>query len=707
MQAISTFTSLLFAFILVLPLSAQDRQLFIPAEIRQAYDAGTRSYDGKPGSTYWHNTTDYTIEVTLDPENKKLTGSEQVVYYNNSPSELSNLVVRLYYDAYKKGNPRASAVNPDDITDGVELSRLTINGVEYDLNNRQQVSRSSTNLYLQLREPLATGEQLTMEVDWVQYLPLTNRRTGVYDETTFFVAYWYPQIAVYDDVFGWDDLDYSFRTEFYNNLGNYDVTINAPEQFSVWATGTLQNAEEVLPAAVHERWERAKTSTETVNVITAEDLESDYLNRSGSWRYTAEDVPDFAFATSDHYLWDAAAQAVDGRQVLISTVFPDDNADAYAEVTALQQKTMRHFSEDIPGIPYPYPAFTTFIGLNGGGMEFPMMANNAGPGRGVTIHEMFHTYFPMYVRVNERRYAWMDEGWADYITSLVTARFFDDNQEPLFSDFKAQVEGILGTTSDLPLITSSQFMDNTNYGYASYPLPAFVYSMLHHHLGDELFLRCYREYIRRWAYKSPTPYDFFYTFEDVSGQDLTWFWEPWFFEYGYPDIVVESLKKNKLTVANRGNRPVPLRVDVNYKDGRTEELLAGASVWNEGDTYEMKLPKGDLASLSVNAGVPDGASLDNFYPPLTEIYKKFDLPDDLTGSYRLTQAPMTVLITEKEGLLHMSIPNGSVSSYLIPKGDADFQSLDGSMQVQFTREEDSTTGMALQVFRYKLTANKE
>ena len=707
MQIISRFASLLLTFAWLLPASAQDTELFIPAEIRQAYEADTRSYDGKPGPDYWHNTADYTIEVTLDPKNKKLTGNEEVVYYNNSPNELSVLVVRLYYDVYKQGNPRAAPVNPADITEGVELSRLVINGTEYDLSDRRQVNRANTNLYIQLQEPLPAGEQLTMEADWVQYLPLTNRRTGVYDETTFFVAYWYPQIAVYDDVFGWDDLDYNLRTEFYNNLANFDVTINAPEQFSVWATGTLQNGEEVLPPAVFERWERAKTSTETVNVLTAEDLEGDYLNQRGAWHYTAEEVPDFAFATSDHYLWDAATQAVDGRPVLISTVFPDDNAAAYAELTALQQKTMRHFSEDIPGIPYPYPAFTTFIGLNGGGMEFPMMANNAGPGRGVTIHEMFHMYFPMYVRINERRYAWMDEGWADYITALVTARFFEDNDEPLFSNYKAQVQGTIGRTSDLPLITSSQFMDNTNYGYASYPLPAFVYSMLHHHLGDERFLRCYREYIRRWAYKSPTPYDFFYTFEDVSGQDLTWFWEPWFFDYGYPDVVVESVKKGKLTMVNRGNRPVPLRVQVDYEDGRTEELLAGASVWNKGDTYELKLPKGDIARLSVNAGVPDGASLDNFYPPLTERYKQYDLSDDLPGSYRLIQAPLTVLVTEKEGLLHLRIPNAGVSSYLMPKGGNDFESLDGSIGVQFIREEGSTTGMTVQAFGYNLTANKE
>lgn len=152
-----------------------------------------------------------------------------------------------------------------------------------------------------------------------------------------------------------------------------------------------------------------------------------------------------------------------------------------------------------------------------------------GPGRGVTIHEMFHTYFPMYVRVNERRFAWMDEGWANYITQLVTNRYFEENDDPVFVGAKFSMQSVFGTYEDLPLITSSQFMENSKYGYASYALPQFVYATLHHYLGKETFLEAFQTYIRRWAHKSPTPYDFFNTFEVVSGENLDWLWEPWFF----------------------------------------------------------------------------------------------------------------------------------------------------------------------------------
>jgi hypothetical protein len=201
---------------------------------------------------------------------------------------------------------------------------------------------------------------------------------------------------------------------------------------------------------------------------------------------------------SDHFLWDALSQKVSGNDVLISTAYPMEKEEDYSEVTLVQQKTMKHFSEDIPGIPYPYPSFTTFIGLRGGGMEFPMMANNDGPGEGVTIHEMFHTYFPMYVRINERRFAWMDEGWADFITALVTHKYFsdEDNTASFYSSFKFGMQGSIGTIGDLPAVTSSQYMGN-NYGYHSYALPGFTYALLYQHLGEEKFLEVFQEMEKR------------------------------------------------------------------------------------------------------------------------------------------------------------------------------------------------------------------
>jgi hypothetical protein len=691
--------------------SAQEDRFFMPKEIKQAYEKGTRSYDGQPGPNYWHNTVDYQIEVEVFPDEKKLSGTESITYYNNSPDALKVLVIRLYHDAFRKANARANRVNPDDITEGVMIDSLSIEGSEMDVSNPQLLRRQGTNLIVQLPQPIESGGQINVGIAWSQQIPVTTIRTGAYDETSYFLAYWYPQVAVYDDVFGWDLLSYDFSTEFYNNLGNYDVKIKAPRNFTVLSTGELQNASEILSEEHLERYQKAKTATETVKIISPDDLEAGVNHLSDTWHYVASEVADFAFCLSDHYCWDAASQKVEDRQVLISSYYPARIAQQSAMVTSNQQKMMKHFSEDIPGIPYPYPEFTTFIqGVPGGGMEYPMMANNGGPGLGVTVHEMFHTYFPMYVRVNEKRFAWMDEGWADFTTSFLIRRFFEqDEAMPLYSAVSGGVQGILGTISDLPLITSTQFMDNTNYGYASYPLPAFLYAVLMDHLGEELFLDCWREYIRRWAKKSPTPYDFFYTFEDVSGQDLSWFWKPWFFNFGYADVEIKSFKDGKLVLENHGNRPVPILLQKRYEDGTEKMENYSAVKWKDGSTVTLEISDQDqIEFLSVNAGVPDSEILNNFYPSLQERYKGFSVSDDILGRYRLNEFPVDVIITQKDGMLLLDILEAGMSNYLLPISDVKFESVDGNLKVTFQKEDGKYTGMTVDVGgMQRVTAKKQ
>jgi hypothetical protein len=463
---------------------AQETRFFMPEEIKAAIDNGTRSYDGKPGPNYWQNTVDYTIEVEVIPETRQLIGSEKIVFNNNSPDDLGNLVIRLYQDNFKKGNARASGVRASDINDGVEISNLKIGGVAIDVD--ESTRRRGTNMMISLAEPIKSMTSATIELEFKTVIPETTVRMGAYDSTSFYAAYWYPQMAVYDDVFGWDMLSYDFSTEFYNNLGNFNVTIKAPENFTVMATGVLQNPEEVFTSEKLERYKNANSSEETVMIISPDDVNNGYAHKKGMWNYKADEVSDFSFCISDHYVWDAAIQKVDNRNVLINSFYNVNVAPRAKELTQIQRTTMKSFSEEVPGVPYPYPEFTTNVaGRGGGGMETPMMAINGGPGRGVTIHEMFHTYFPMYVRTNEKRFAWMDEGWADFNTAYTTRRTFEKDTSLLITGYTS-IQGTMGTISDLPLITSTQFMDNTNYGYASYPLPAFMYAMLHHHLGEEL-----------------------------------------------------------------------------------------------------------------------------------------------------------------------------------------------------------------------------
>ncbi len=695
------------ALTLCVSLMAQEQRMFMPKEMKQAYDKGTRSYDGKPGPNYWHNTVDYDIKVSIDPETRGISGTSNITYTNNSPDDLNTIVVRLYNDVYRKGNPRASRVDDRDVDDGVTLHMVKVRGDSVDMESRS-FTRNGTNIFIRLSESLKSGDNIDLAINWEQFVPYTNRRTGVADSTSFFVAYWYPQLAVYDDVFGWDTQNYSFRTEFYNNLANFNVEFTVPESFTVWSTGVLQNPEEVFNDEILKRYNEALTATQPLDIISGSDLKDGFAHKSGVWKFKADEVSDFAFAMSDHYDWNAASQRVDGRDVLISSVYPTGNPQAYAAMTPNQQKTMKHFSEDIPGVPYPYPRFTTFIGLGGGGMEFPMMAYNGGPGLGVTVHEMYHMYFPMYVRTNERRFAWMDEGWADYITSLVTARFFRNDTTDLFTNYKGSVGGMQGQYEDVPLFTSSQFMDGTNYGYSAYPLPAFIYSMLHYHLGDEMFYKAYKEYITRWAKKSPIPFDFFYTFENVSGQDLSWLWKPWFFEYGFPNVKIEGIKKDKLTVANLGNRPVPVKVDVKYNDGTDYTVSMSGKTMAGKDKFVVSIPEyKKIESIAVNSSLPDLDDTDNFYPPLKDRMAGVEVPEFIYGTYNIANFNIQAIMENEDGLVKAQVPAAGMNVVVMPKEDK-WVSLDGQVVITFDNSgEKPTMSMELKQFGVTVQGTKE
>lgn len=691
--------------LLLLPAFAQESDLYLPREFKEAYENGTRSFDGKPGPKYWQNLVDYKLNVEIIPESRSLIGEGTIRFHNNSPDDMGFLVIRLYHDLFKKGNPRSISVSESDLNEGMEIISLVVDGDTLDLD--KMTRRIGTNMSMNLPAPLASNSFTMINIQWKMTIPETTRRTGAYDSTSFFVSYWYPQVAVYDDVFGWDGLAYDFSTEFYNNLGNYDVRISAPENFTVMATGVLQNPNQVFKEDKLSLYRKANATQETIMIISPEDIQNGYEHKSGTWRYKADEVPDFSFCLSDHFVWDAAIQPVEDRNVLISSFYHIDQADRASTLTSIQQQTMKHFSEDVPGIPYPYPEFTTCVqNGRGGGMETPMMANNGGPGRGVTIHEMLHTYFPMYVRINEKRFAWMDEGWADFNTSYVSDRYFEGSDELFIENF-GSLDARLGNYSDIPLLTSTQYTDASNYGYTAYQLPAFLYSILHHHLGDELFRVCYKEYITRWAKKSPTPYDFFYTFENVSGQDLSWLWKPWFFEYGNVDLAIEMLKKNKITIKNIGSRSIPVVLEVMYKDSTNWKMDYSASIWKDKSSFTTELPNWkEIATVAVNRKLPDANSLDNYYPTLKQRYEDMAISRVILGKYPMNEYRTTTNIFLKNGFLSLTL--FGMDYYLIPVSENTFESLSGSISVTIKEKDDSVNlSMDLKNYGITLTGAKE
>jgi hypothetical protein len=606
--------TILLVYCCMLHALAQETRFFMPLEIKKAYENGSRSFDGKPGSFYWQNRADYTIEVEIDPSDQMIIGSEEVVYHNTAPHPISALVVRLYHDVNKKGAVRLWPTDPGDLSDGVELFDLSINGKSYELDDQKKVIRSGTNIKFMLEEPLKPGEDLVFRTSWRQEIPANDTRVGSYDSAAFFIAYWYPQIAVYDDIFGWDELNHNILLEFYNGPADFNVSVTAPEGYVVWATGSLLNAGEVYPPGIFKKYNAARSSEEVIPVVSLEDIENGIRTKNSTWQFEAREVNDFAFFLSDHFLWDATSTTIDDRRVLISTVHPPDTATDYAANVMLSRDAMRYFSEDVPGVAYPFEAFTTVI-ADGWGMEFPMMAHNSSPGYAVTLHEMLHSYFPMHVYTNESRWSWMDEGWISLWTQLAVMKLFEGEQDIAHAIEKMGKGFQSGILSDLPLMVSSEFLNESNYGQASYSKPAFIFAMIWHYMGDELFLECSREFISRWAGKLPTPYDLFYTFENVSGQDLEWIWRPWFFEFGFADVKIESFSNNTLILNMAGNQPVALVIEVNYQDGTSRTLYETLGIWSEGKKiYSLSIPDHKKVSkIIVNRNLPDTDRTNNVY----------------------------------------------------------------------------------------------
>ena len=296
-------------FLFSLHVYAQQTSLYIPLNIQDAYENGTRSVEGKPGKNYWQNKAEYSISVSINPENRVLSGSENITYSNNSPDTLNKIVFRLYQNIEKLGSVHDFPFDESEPSKGMVLTALKINGETIDLKDEKRIRESGTNFTVNNIKTMP-GANVSVFTEWNFVIPKVNEiRMGAYDSTTFFIAYWYPQIAVYDDIDGWDMVNYSGQVEFYNDFNNYDVNITVPNNMCIWSTGILQNPTEVMGPSLYERYKSAMESASVVNVISKQD----YLKRMpifnntntvNTWHINAAYVPDFTFGLSDHYLWD-------------------------------------------------------------------------------------------------------------------------------------------------------------------------------------------------------------------------------------------------------------------------------------------------------------------------------------------------------------------------------------------------------------------
>jgi Peptidase family M1 domain len=615
------YTLFFLLLLFISPLAAQTT-LFVPRNYNKPYESGTRSWDGKPGPNYWQNRAAYTINASLDPQTRVLRGEETITYTNNSPDSLKNLRIKLQHDRYRKGAARAFDVDPGDVEDaGTLIELITVNG---EAVPQKQQRRFATFLDISMRAaPISPKSTVTVQIKWSYTLPLAqgSARECVCDSTTFFVPYWYPQIAVYDDLNGWASVPYSGMQEFYHEFADYDVKISMPAGFQVWATGEWQNARDMLNAEYLSRWEKAHNSSDVISVFSEKELQRGGIykkNEPNTFHFKASDVPDFAFAASDHYNWDATSVQVDDntkRRTFVSAAYKTSSTD-YPEVAKIAADGIRLMSTWLPGYPFPYPSMVVFNGDDG--MEYPMMCNDVSTAprspMTLTVHEVSHTYFPFMMGINEQDHAWMDEGWAAFFDFLLSDSLSNHTEGGV-----RPYSPIAGTDNDVPPMVKSSNLSSA-YRNAAYQRPQNAYLTLLDLLGYEKFHTCMFEYMNRWKGKHPAPFDFFQTWNNVSGQNLDWFWKPWFFEWGYPDLNISGVVRDEaancavVVIGRNGNLPVPIHLALEYEDGSRETFHQTAAVWKDGkQNYKVNCSPGKKlkkATLGLRS-IPDSTPADN------------------------------------------------------------------------------------------------
>ncbi|MEP6467745.1 MAG: M1 family metallopeptidase [Parafilimonas sp.] len=570
------------------------QSLPVARNYQDAYDKQTRSTDGKPGAHYWQNKADYAINVNFAPAKRIVSGTEEIVYVNNSPDTLNRIWFKLYPNFYKRGVQRDQDIKPEDESDGVRIEQIMIDGKQ---RSTDKFNITGTNAWISV-PALLPSKQIKFNITFSYVLNKTSHvRMGMVDDSSAFIAYFFPRIAVYDDIDGWNRIPYTGTPEMYNDFCSFDVHVTVPKNYIVCATGNLINAGDVYAPQIAQRISEAEKNDGITKVIDTTDLAKGNItaqNAVNTWKFKADSVTNFVFATSNHYIWYASSLVVDPltqRRTRVDAVFNPQHED-YFNVIDHARKTVELMSYTFPAWPFPYPHETVFDGLDQ--MEYPMMVNdnpledNADEIE-LTDHEIFHTMFPFYMGINETKYGWMDEGWAT-IGEWLLSPMIDSTIAP--DDYGMGEYGAsAGDDFDVPITALSTEQNDESYFLNSYPKPAMGYLYVKDMLGDALFTKALHYYIQQWHGKHPMPLDFFNCMNTGSGKNLNWFWKKWFFDNGIPDLAISNVKQSgknvSVTVQMKGTKPVPVHVTVFYKDGTQQILHQSIAVWENSNTTTL------------------------------------------------------------------------------------------------------------------------
>ena len=575
--------------------------------------------DGNPGKNYWQNKGVYDIKVTLDPAAKLVSGSEKIVYTNNSPDTLRVLAIRFVNNVRK--------INEKDYS-GLDIQSLSISNEKYTINTKNWGTVSA----VRLKSPIMPHATVDINLDWSYPISVGFGREGQIDSTTFFLAYSYPRVSVYDDYNGWDMVPHTGRQEFYNDFNDYTLSVKAPKDYVVWATGDLLNPDEVLQPEISNRLKKSYTSDEVIQIADLDEMQQHKVtsqNEWNTWKFSTKHITDVCFAASKNYVWDAASVVVDSkinRRASVQSAY-NTKAKDFHYYTKWAQNSLGFFSHEWPGVAYPFSKMTSFQGF--ADMEYPMMindntTNNLEFSQMVQDHEIAHTYFPFYMGTNETRYAFMDEGWATTFEYLIGQQEFGKpHADSVYKNFRvSRYISDPSTEQDQPLISLSTQVSGMGYSSNAYGKASLSYLALKDLLGDQLFKKALHHYMNTWNGKHPTPWDYFYSFNAGAGQDLNWFFNNWYFSNNYLDLKIKDVKKQtgfyNLTVENVGGFAMPFDVKISYEDGTSETMHQTPGIWQKNQKEQIvKIPtKKTIRSVELDGGI----FMD--YTPGDNIWKK-------------------------------------------------------------------------------------
>lgn len=613
--------------------------------IRKAFDEGSRDFSGKPGANYWQLETDFTIKASLDPSTQTITGSEKILVHNNSKEDLNTIVLRLDHNVFRGDVPRGGSV-PAENTEGMIVTAIKVAGESVDLNAAPPSRNDppalgvrglqSTVATITLVNPIKAGTAVEVEIDWHTKLPggdngRGHRMTQRFDSTLFQPTQWFPRLAKYDDLRGWETSLYLGPAEFFNNFGRFDVSLTVPAGWIVSGTGVLQNPTEVLTPTVVQRLSTVLDSDAEVTLVGEDEKGPGKATKAGdklTWHFVADKVNDFAWATSDRFIWKASRATIPGKgPVPIYMVFIPERAKYFEKAVENTRHALEFYSE--LWAPYPFPQLTLQDGPSAG-MEYPMVINS---NQGAADHEAAHQWWPMMLGTNETRYGWMDEGFNQYMNILsgAASKGVDYNLDGLGQSYGR----ISGLEDEAPMMWSANDA-GMMYGFQTYAKTPLMLSMLGGIVGDEAVINAMKKYTDAWAFKHPSPWDYMFFMNNELDQNLEWFWYYWLFTTESVEGSIQNLSvsdgKTTVTVHQAGQMPSPVVLQVEFEEPAinimpnakminptTAEVTWPVTVWFDGSrTFDAVLDIGDhkikKITLDPHRRFPDKDVADNVWP---------------------------------------------------------------------------------------------